>query len=352
MKKHWRILGSVALVSFLLWRIDWGQVEAAFAHMSLSMWVAALAVYLFAQVISVLRWYMLARKLGLGGSGWQYLSYYFTGMFFNLALPTSVGGDVVRVWYLSRQTGPSPAGGRRSAAFLSVFADRVNGLAVLIALACAAALFCPLPLPRWILGTVALMGCATVAGLVVLPLLPQLQRLMPGWGRLQRLVTGAIQCWQAREVMLTITLLSVVVQAANVLLAWVLGQALELPVPALYYGVLIPLVSLLTMLPLSVNGMGLREAGTVLLLAPLGVDPAEAVTLSLLLFAVYTSASLVGAVFYLSGRLPRFQAAAASALGDDKGAASARPGTEAPDDADPVRDHSHQGRTGQPPTAA
>ena len=164
MKKYGRILGTVALVDVLLWRIDWAQVGTAFGHLNVWLWAAALGTYLFAQVISVVRWYMLARMLGLGGSGGQYLSYYFTGMFFNLALPTSVGGDVVRVWYLSRQTGPSPASGRRSAAFLSVFADRVNGLAVLIALACAAALLCPLPLPGWILGTVAAMGCGTIAG--------------------------------------------------------------------------------------------------------------------------------------------------------------------------------------------
>ena len=56
--------------------------------------------------------------------------------------------------------------------------------------------------------------------------------------------------------------------------------------PPAYYGVLVPLVSLLTLLPISLNGMGLRELATVVLLAPLGVGAAEAVTLAVLSFAV------------------------------------------------------------------
>ena len=95
------------------------------------------------------------------------------------------------------------------------------------------------------------------------------------------------------------TLLSLVVQLASMVLAWLIGEGLGLHVPPLYYGVLIPLVSILTLLPISLNGMGLREAGTVLLLAPLHISEASAVTLSLLIFAVYTAASLMGGIFYL-----------------------------------------------------
>jgi hypothetical protein len=134
--------------------------------------------------------------------------------------------------------------------------------------------------------------------------------------------------------MVWVTLLSLVVQLANVVLAWLVGEGLGLHVPPLYYGVLIPLVSILTLLPISLNGMGLREGGTVLLLAPLGVSDASAVTLSLLIFAVYSAASLLGGVVYLFGRSPRFS------------------GTEAVDHADALGGDSDQGRMRQSPTAA
>jgi uncharacterized membrane protein YbhN (UPF0104 family) len=320
-KKYWRLLGSLILVALLAWRIDWRQVASAFAQLNVMYWLAALGLYLLTQGVSTLRWQMLAGMLGLGGRLRDYLAFYFVGMFFNLVLPTSVGGDVVRAWYLGRQQGPVPPTGRRTSAFLSVLADRVNGFAVLILVACAAALCCPTPLPRWISWTVAGMGAACVLGLAMLPALPWLQKVLPAHPRLTHLMEGAALYLRDRRGMFAVTVLSLVVQVANILIAWLVGEGLGLQVPPLYYGVLIPLVSILTLLPISLNGMGLREGGTVLLLAPLGIASAPAVTLSLLIFAVYTAASLAGGVVYLFGNSPRFQAESAiqdqaSATGD------------------------------------
>jgi glycosyltransferase 2 family protein len=142
-------------------------------------------------------------------------------------------------------------------------------------------------------------------------------------------------------VMAWVTALSLVVQAANVAVVWLVGEALGLPVPPLFYGVMVPLVTLLTLLPVSVNGMGLREVGTVALLAPLGIDAASAVTLSLLVFAVMSAASLSGLGFYLFGHFPRFQAPGAG------GGPS-----EVPEHDASVGGHPGQGRTRQPSAAA
>jgi uncharacterized membrane protein YbhN (UPF0104 family) len=293
---------------------------------------------------------MLAGMLGLGGRWRDYLGHYFVGMFFNLVLPTSVGGDVVRAWYLGRQEGLASPAGRRTAAFLSVLADRVNGFAVLIVVACLAALCCPTALPRWISWTVAGMGAACVLGLAALPALPWLRKLLPGRLRLTHLLDGAELYLRDRRGLAVVTLLSLVVQLANSVLAWLVGKGLGLPIPPLYYGVLIPLVSILTLLPISLNGMGLREYGTMLLLAPLGVGSAEAVTLSLLLFAVYTTASLAGGVVYLFGRSPRFEAAEANRVGEVPFSAS--PGMEASPHADPIGGDPDQGRTRESAAAA
>jgi len=299
-------MGSLILVGLLVWRIDWRQVATAFAQLEVTYWLLALVLFLLAQGVSAWRWQILAGTLGLGGRWRDYLGYYFIGMFFNLILPTSVGGDVVRAWYLGRRDGPIPPTGRRTAAFLSVLSDRVNGFAVLIVVACVAALCCPTVLPRWITWTVAGMGAACVLGLAMLPALPWLRKVLPAHPRLTHLLDGAALCLRNGRGMLIVTVLSLVVQIVGVVLAWLVGEGLGLDVPPLYYGVLVPLVALLTLLPISLNGMGLREAGTVLLLAPLGVNSASAVTLSLLIFAVYTVASLVGGLFYLFDRSPRF----------------------------------------------
>ncbi len=319
MKKYWRLLGSLVLVGFLVWRVDWRQAGAAFAQLDVTYWLLALALFLLAQAVSAVRWQILAGRLGLGGRWWDYLSYYFTGMFFNLVLPTSVGGDVVRAWYLGRLEGPTPPTGRRTAAFFSVLADRVNGFAVLIGLGCLATLCCPTALPGWIWATVAAMGGACVLGLAALPALPLLRSMLPAHPRLAHLLDGADLYRRDRRGMFLITALSLVVQLANVVLVWLIGEGMGLPVPPLYYGVMVPLVAMLTLLPISLNGMGLREGGTVLLLAPLGVSSASAVTLSLLIFAVYTAASLAGGLFYLFGLAPRFQPKGSGVRGPGSG---------------------------------
>jgi uncharacterized membrane protein YbhN (UPF0104 family) len=338
--KPWRLVGTAAIAGVLAWRLDWSKVAAAFATLDARLWWAALGVYFVAQIASSLRWQLLAGALGLGGSLVRYTAYYFIGMFFNLVLPTSVGGDVVRAWYLSRQGGSGTVTGPRTAAFLSVLVDRANGLAVLIVVACVALACYAQPLPRWVTLTVAAMGLATLAAVVAVPFLPRLEKHLPK--KLQQVATGTGHYLRRPGLLVGVSLLSLIVQLANIVLAWFIGVGLGLEVPLAYCCVLISVVSVLTLLPISVNGMGLREAGTVVLLAPLGVGAAEAVTLSLLIFAVQATASLCGSLVYLFGRFPRFEAAASLA---------AEP-VEVPADVHAVRGDPYQGRARQPPAAA
>jgi uncharacterized membrane protein YbhN (UPF0104 family) len=140
-------------------------------------------------------------------------------------------------------------------------------------------------------------------------------------------------------VLLGATVLSLVVQAVNVGIVWLVGQALGAAVPDAYYWIVVPMVTLLTLLPVSVNGMGVREGGMILFLAPLGISDATAVSLAFLCFAVYTAASLLGGLVYLFGRFSR---------PGDVGELSHEGVTHAGS----VGGHSDQGRTGQFKTAA
>jgi len=124
--KFLRLLVSGLLLGWLAWRTDWSQVGDAFANLRPDYWLAALGLYLATQLASSLRWQLLARPLGFELPVWRYAGFYFVGMFFNLFLPTSVGGDVLRAWYLDGGSG------RRLKAFLSVFVDRLSGLLVLL----------------------------------------------------------------------------------------------------------------------------------------------------------------------------------------------------------------------------
>jgi uncharacterized protein (TIRG00374 family) len=293
------------LLTWLAWRTDWAQVGRAFAQLRFGWWLAAVGVYLLTQLVSSVRWQLLARPLGLDRPLHQFIAFYFIGMYFNLLLPTSVGGDVVRAWYLDGGSG------RKLAAFLSVFVDRFSGLLVLLALACVAVALCPIALPAWIHVSVWGTIAAAVAGLVgfsIFDFRSSIAGKVPGVNRLSHKIesvrAGSTHLLRPGLVLST-TVLSLVVQASNVVLVWLVGRAIDAPVPASYYWILVPMVTLLTLLPISLNGMGVREWGTVLFLAPLGVGQGIALSLAFLWFSVFTAASLFGGVVYLFGSFPR-----------------------------------------------
>jgi hypothetical protein len=322
-----RLLVSATLLAWLAWGTDWAQVRAAFAQLRPGLWLLAVGVYAVAQVVSGLRWQMLARPLGFAQPLGRYISYYYIGMFFNLILPTSVGGDVVRAWYLDGGSG------RRLAAFLSVFIDRCSGLLVLLALACGALWFCPPGLPAWVtLSVWGTAGCAAL-GLAGLPLLG---RWTARLDRFRLLGETAHTYLGQPRLLLVVTVLSLGVQAANVVIVWLVGCAIDAPVPAGYYWVVVPMVTLLTLLPISLNGMGIREGGMVLFLAPLNIPSSTALSLSFLWFAVFSASSLFGAVIYALGYYPR----------------PCPTEEEVQLDHESVRRGADQGRTGKSPAAA
>jgi glycosyltransferase 2 family protein len=311
--KKLRLAGSIVLLAFLAWRTDWRQIATAFAGLRTGWWLLAIAVYAATQVVSSLRWCLLAGPLGFRNPFRQFVAYYSVGMFFNLVLPTSVGGDVVRAWYLDGGSG------RKVSAFLSVFADRASGLLMLIAIACIAAVCSPLHLPPRITGSVYGIAAAAVLGLGTLFLLARYRApttdypvLRMGWrARVDRLLDFTRDAQSALlpgpRLFLVTTLLSVVVQAANVCVLWLAGRALGVDVPASYYWILAPVVSLMTLFPISLNGLGVREWGMVLMLAPLGVGSESATALSFLWFLTISAVSVTGAGCYLFGRFPRFE---------------------------------------------
>jgi uncharacterized membrane protein YbhN (UPF0104 family) len=310
--------------------MDWGQVGRAFAHLRPGWWLAAVLALVLAQLASARRWQLLAAPLGFPRPLGRLTAFYFIGMYFNLVLPTSVGGDVVRAWYLDGRPG------RRLGAFVSVLLDRLSGLVVLLAVAALGVALSPAELPAWVVAFVwGACGCF-VLGLAGLPLLT---RLGPGLARRPRQVLQALAAVYSPRLLVTTTLLSVAVQVANVVLVWLVGLSIGAPVPAAYYWVLVPMVTLLTLLPVSVNGMGVREGAMVVFLAPLGVGRGTALTLAFLWFAVTAAVSLAGGVVYLLGHFPP---PAPAPKGADEGRY----------DHGPVGGDPDQGRAGQPQAAA
>jgi glycosyltransferase 2 family protein len=295
-RRHARLAVTVLLLTLVAWETSWQEVTTAFSRLRLELWLAAAGVLIATQFLSAWRWQVLAQPFGFQRTLGQMTSYYFIGMYFNLLLPTSVGGDVVRAWYLDAGSG------RRLAAFVAVFVDRFSGLVVLLGLACIGVALSPLDLPRWIPLFVWTATCSAVAGVALVPWLGRHSQRVAR--RLEKLRL-ALRALRAPRLVLGSTLLSLGVQAGNVILVWLIGRAIGAEVPGGYYWIMVPMVSLLAMLPVSINGMGVREGATALFLAHLGVPDGTAKTLAMLWFAVFLAVSLLGGVVYLFGHFPK-----------------------------------------------
>jgi uncharacterized protein (TIRG00374 family) len=311
LKKLLRPACSLVILAVLARRLDWDKVADAFAHLHWGLWLLGVLLYVVTQVASSLRWQWLSRPLGFERPLAHYFAFYFIGMFFNLGLPTSVGGDVVRAWYLDAGSG------RRMGAFLSVFVERLSGLLVLVIIACVADLLCPVPLPVWIHLTVWGLAGGAVVALAALFIVGRLRwpfvrfrALHDRLARFNKQLCAALLLYiRLPRLLIVTTLLSLAVQAGNVVLVWLIAVALGADVPFFFCWILMPVVALLTLLPIFFNGMGVREEATAMMLAPLGVGKDMAVALAVLWFFAQVTASLGGVGFYLFGRYPRFSAA-------------------------------------------
>jgi glycosyltransferase 2 family protein len=289
----------------------------------------SLGLYCLGQLVSSYRWQLLARTLGFQDRFGRFVALYYVGMFFNLFLPTSIGGDVVRAWSLGKKQATSEP--RTKAALLSVISERFSGLLALLLLAGVTAFVGAEGLPSWAFTTVWGLVAAGGLGLIMLPVVAR-------WhSKLRALAQGLSLYRGHRRTWLIAFGLSLIVQVAAVAEVWLLGSALHLPASFAVYAIAVPLTTLLTMLPITVNGVGVREGALAVLLAPAGVTSAGALALGALWFVVLLAASLLGGIVYL---LAGFSSPS-DALADNEGTHNG-----------PVDHHSRQGRARQPRAAA
>ncbi len=279
---------SLVILAVVVGRIDLSGLALAAGGVSVPALAVVFGVYLVGQVLTAWRWGLLARVLGFREPFARVLRYYFVGMFFNLAGPATVGGDLVRA--MSLAGGP----GRRLAALQTVLADRLIGLAMLLVVALVAwAAFGGFGLPEALIAaTAALAGGMIVGWLVAVPLA---RRLAPSGSRLQQLVVDAFgPLGRPRPVLAGACAVSLVFHCLQISALVLLGRAVGVDVDWRYFFIFHPLVTTASALPVSLAGLGIREAGYVWFLERQGVAAETAVAFGLLWFAVLVVASLVG----------------------------------------------------------
>jgi len=316
-----KLVVSLGLYALIFYSTDVGTIARHLADAQLTYVAAAVVLYAAGQALSAYKWQLLLGPVGLAVPYVRLLAFYFTGMFFNLFLPTIVGGDAVKAVLLARATG-APA---RST--MSVFMERNLGLFALLTIAAAAAVLAP---PAVIAGlrlttlTLLLLGAFLAANVVIATprayqLVDRLVAMSPLSGKRARAASlyEAVARYRRRPYALAVTLcLSFVFQFVVVGVVFLNARALELDVPVSALAVFVPLISLAGMIPVTVNGLGVREALYILFFGQIGAPSELAVSLALLFLAVTFAASLPGGLVYAFHRSPATIASGRSAADD------------------------------------
>lgn len=304
-----KLVVSAGLVAALLQRIGWPALGAALGGARSGWLLAALGVMLASNLLGSLQWRVLLRLAGVELPGRRVVAFYLVGIFFNNFLPSSVGGDASRIIDAGR------ASGRRAAAVGATLVDRLLGMSVIALLAAAAAwrgrgLLAGQAGSQWVLGGVALLLLASGGGLGML-LSRRLSRLV---GRLVaalpavaagpggRLMAALEPLRAARGAALRLLLLSVAVQGLRIATHMLVARALDIELEVGYFLLFVPLLAALVMLPISINGIGVRESMGAVLFGFAGVAPAAASAMQFLAYLVAVLASLVGGVIFLVRR--------------------------------------------------
>jgi len=306
-----RLFVSAGLIAFLIYRLDLSEVGGHLRGLAvLPLCLAALADFgvIF---INSLRWRVLLAARGIRPPQARLLYYYLVGNFFSAFLPTAVGGDVVRVVGLSAGTD------RRADVFASVLVERLLGFFVLLPLGLCAIPFIGRGQVDWgVIVTVwAIAGLFFLIAFIVMlrPVAARLLRILDpllrpfGRFKVREKIEHAYEalvsykcCWPA---LVKGFLISAVSRLFWVTGCYMVARAfsIDLDFPTLL--LVVPIVELARMIPISISGIGVREATFVALLGQFGVDDTLAFTYSVVVYLVFMLFALIGGLLYAGKQL-------------------------------------------------
>jgi len=258
--------------------------------------------FIVIQSVSAYRWSIILKK-DIEIPYLKLLSIYFIGMFFNNFLPTMVGGDIIKGYYLFRETR------KGGVAVASIFMDRYSGFSALIVITTIAlvpgyALIKGTALPGFF---VLLIGGYVGASLIIWvgPLHNWAMAIFARihfYGinnKIDALYRVLMSYKSHHGILVRIFIISIVVQTGVMIGYYILSRGLGIDVGLAYFFLFIPLATVVSMMPISLAGLGLREGAFVYLFTRVGASREEALTLSLMWFAIMAIVSMIGGIEFL-----------------------------------------------------
>jgi len=297
---------SAGIIIYLVVRLDISEIAAHLRSIKVLPLLLAAAADFLMIAANALRWKALLRAKGILLSLGKLTYLYLVGIFFSAFLPTSVGGDVMRIVGVGNLTG------RRADAFASVVVERLLGFFVLIPICLIAIPFVAGEIENeksiLAVGFIGLLVFIAAFLLLLRPVARQISRALgPLFSllgrfrlkeRLERAYEAVVMYRDSKGVLLLGLVLSVASRLIWVLGCYLVAQAFSLEISFKALLVVVPIVELVRVIPISLSGIGVREAAFVAMLAQFGVDENLAFAYGLVVYIVFLGFSVLGGVMY------------------------------------------------------
>ncbi len=296
-----RILVTAALLLWILLSLEPEKIRHTLVGLDKGRIAGLLLLHWITQVITAQRWRVIATSMSMAGSYGAFLRMHLAGMFFSIGLPSLVGGDAIKAYAASRR-----ASRPFSFGVASVLQDRAVGLIVLLAYGTAAVLLNPL---AWRGVPLLLVYLALwLVGSALFCLVFLSERLAGLWLDSLNLAAARVGLQKLTEFHQALTginlsagglaqvlLLSLCNSALVILIVHQICSAARIPVALGGVAVLVPLIDVLTMIPISISGVGIREWCYVQLLPLLAVPSEAALGVALIASSLLILRNLSGA---------------------------------------------------------
>jgi uncharacterized protein (TIRG00374 family) len=297
-----RVLISVTLLGLLFYHSNTQNIAKLFISMDFSLLIPCYLLVLLIHLIASYRWFIFVKVDYPQVPVSKLFSFYLVALFFNNFLPTAVGGDVVRTVDLYKYIGQGKT------AVVSVFMERFAGMTAQIFVAFIAILigyrYFREPTVLWLVCGISISYLLFLLGLFNRRIVSVFINLLSVWRlpRVPDLLSGMYKLFLRyradRFAVLKALILSVVIVLVSIITFYLLSLALRLSVPFTYFVIFLPIMTIVSMVPISLGGLGVREGIGVFLFSRAGLSASDAFGLSLSWSAILILVSLLGGMIF------------------------------------------------------
>jgi len=297
-----RVALSLLLLILLSRKFDLSRIVETLLSANKGLMGAALGLYLLGVVICSYRWQVLLDGHDVRVPLRALTALYFVGNFFNNILPGSITGDVVKMYQLSRYSD------RSDVAVSTVLMDRITGFLVLFAIAAGAVPFAHELVPWQTSVLILIVAVGMWGAMWVFTRRSWWKGLRDRTGLLDRLartekvgkVCRSMRMYDRRVTARALGI-SLVFVASWIVARYLIALALGVHLSIWYFLLFIPIISLVTLVPISFSGLGVREGAYVYLFSQVGVEAPTAVSMSLAFYGLRLVGGVIGGVIYALG---------------------------------------------------